>query len=136
MLGGEARDQYLVHIEFSLFFFWTVSLTHTHKRNHTHIACVRSRAEDLTFNVRAYALGRVYKTALYTVHTHAHTHTHIRSRAVDLTLNVRTYTHGYTSQLCIPYTHTYAQLIQLQLSYAFMRQLLLPHLIIDSAQNE
>ena len=30
---------------------------------------LRSRAKDLTLNVRAYALGWVYKSALYTVYT-------------------------------------------------------------------
>ena len=51
---------------------------------------MRSRAKDLTLNVRAYALSLVYKSALYTVHTH----TYMPSRAEDLTFNVRTYTLG------------------------------------------
>ena len=36
----------------------------------THTTRVRSRAEELTLYVCANALGRVYKSALYTIHTH------------------------------------------------------------------
>ena len=103
----------------------------------THSACVRSRAEDLTLNVRSYALGWVYKSALYIVQTRTHvrsrargpdpssprlhprsgiqvsfvycTHTHVQSRAEDLTLHVCTYALGqvYKSTLYTVHTYTY-----------------------------
>ena len=93
MPGGGARGQNEVHFKhFNLFACFHEFSLYAH-------AHTQSRAEDLTLNACAYALSRVYTSALYTVSN--------QSRNEPMIYSKNTQSHTYDQASCSRGTLSY-----------------------------